>query len=56
MKQNAGYTEKEAEHGRLCLESMTLYLTGNAQPGACADVLSRCSFCAAVQPSPFSQQ
>ena len=32
-QQNACCTENEAEHGRLCLESVTLNLTGNAQPG-----------------------
>ena len=32
-QQNACCTENEAEHGRLCLESVTVNLTGNAQPG-----------------------
>ena len=32
-QQNACCTENEAEHGRRCLESVTLNLTGNAQPG-----------------------
>ena len=53
-QQNAGGSENEAEHGRLCLESATLNLTGNAQPGACVDVLPWCSLCVAVQPSPLS--
>ena len=29
-----------------CLEGVTLNLTGNAQPGACVDVLPGCSLCA----------
>ena len=37
-QQNAGCTENEAEQGRLCLESVTLNLTGNALPGACLNV------------------
>ena len=55
-QQNSCYTENEAEHERLCLESVTLNLTGNAHPGACVDVLPWCSLCAAVQPSPLFQQ
>ena len=51
-QQNAGCTENEAEHRKRCLESVT----GNAQPGACVDVLPPCSLCGAVQPSPLSQQ
>ena len=49
QQQNAGCTANEAEQGRLCLESVTLNLTGNALPGACLNVLPLCSLCVAVQ-------
>ena len=55
-QQNAGCSENGADHGRLCLEGVTLNLTENAQPGECVDVLPRCSLCAAVQSSALSQQ